>query len=314
VTSSWANTNVRDQLVSQFATKAARDSAITSPVAGMLAYTADLQAYSWYSGSSWAPLSGPMLISRQTLGADTATVTFSSRLQPTSDDRHGPVHRRRRQRLPVPAINGDTAGNYDWATVLWNDLTSPTTATAGSNGVAGTSLRISPVITGATEVASCFSQTTIDILHYADTTNRMKGAFGATASRGFVINLAAGQWIPASATAITSVSVAAGAGSLKAGSILSPVRGVLTWATTTPPRGSTSTVSPGRPSTGHWPGMRWMSTAGTGRPCRPNSRRGRRSRRQARQVLADHPDLATVLQALGLSLPADTDELRGEVR
>jgi hypothetical protein len=35
---------------------------------------------------------------------------------------------------------------------------------------------------------------------------------------------------------------------------------------------------------------------------------------QARQVLADHPDLATVLQALGLSLPADPDELRGEVR
>jgi hypothetical protein len=33
----------------------------------------------------------------------------------------------------------------------------------------------------------------------------------------------------------------------------------------------------------------------------------------ARQVLADHPDLATVLRALGLSLPADTDELKGAV-
>jgi hypothetical protein len=224
ITASDQNTYVRDQVVSQFATKAARDSAITSPVAGMLAYTADLQAFSWYSGSSWAPLSGPMLISRQTLGADTATVTFSSI---PGDFTHLRMTVMARSTTAAGSdslflrFNGDTAGNYDWATVLWNDLTSPTTATAGSNGVAGTSLRISPVITGATEVASCFSQTTIDILHYADTTNRMKGAFGATASRGFVINLAAGQWIPASATAITSVSVAAGAGSLKAGSILS---------------------------------------------------------------------------------------------
>jgi hypothetical protein len=225
ITASWGNANVRDQTVTPFATKAARDSAITSPVAGMLAYTADLQAYSWYSGSSWAPLSGPMLISRQTLGADTATVTFSSI---PGDFAHLRMTVMARSTVAAGSdflflrFNSDSGTNYDWATVLWNDLTAPTTATAGSNGVAGTSLRISPVITGATEVASCFSQTTIDILHYADgSTNRMKGAFGATASRGFVVNLAAGQWIPASATAITSVSVAAGAGSLKAGSILS---------------------------------------------------------------------------------------------
>jgi hypothetical protein len=35
---------------------------------------------------------------------------------------------------------------------------------------------------------------------------------------------------------------------------------------------------------------------------------------RARQVLADNPDLATVLRALGLSLPADPGDLRGEVR
>jgi hypothetical protein len=41
---------------------------------------------------------------------------------------------------------------------------------------------------------------------------------------------------------------------------------------------------------------------------------GRAQLAQARKVLADNPDLATVLRALGLSLPADTGELRGEVR
>ena len=36
ITSSWANASVRDQVVSPFVTKAARTSAITSPVTGML--------------------------------------------------------------------------------------------------------------------------------------------------------------------------------------------------------------------------------------------------------------------------------------
>lgn len=37
-TASWANSNVRDQVVTPFTTSAARDAAITSPVEGMLAY------------------------------------------------------------------------------------------------------------------------------------------------------------------------------------------------------------------------------------------------------------------------------------
>lgn len=38
ITSSWANENVRDQVVTPFASSAARSSAITSPVAGMATY------------------------------------------------------------------------------------------------------------------------------------------------------------------------------------------------------------------------------------------------------------------------------------
>jgi hypothetical protein len=38
ITAAWANANVRDQTVSPFASTAARDSAISSPVAGMVEY------------------------------------------------------------------------------------------------------------------------------------------------------------------------------------------------------------------------------------------------------------------------------------
>ncbi len=47
------NTYVRDQVVSQFASASARDSAITSPVNGMLCYTTDLGAMWSYNGSKW---------------------------------------------------------------------------------------------------------------------------------------------------------------------------------------------------------------------------------------------------------------------
>lgn len=45
ITAAWANANVRDQTVTPFASWAARDSAISSPVAGMVVYgaTGDIQ-------------------------------------------------------------------------------------------------------------------------------------------------------------------------------------------------------------------------------------------------------------------------------
>jgi len=53
VLSSWANANVRDQVVTPFASAAARDSAITAPVEGMLCYTSDTDVFWWYNGSKW---------------------------------------------------------------------------------------------------------------------------------------------------------------------------------------------------------------------------------------------------------------------
>ena len=52
-TASWANANVRDQGISQFASTAARDSAITSPVSGMVCITQDSGLMWVYTGSAW---------------------------------------------------------------------------------------------------------------------------------------------------------------------------------------------------------------------------------------------------------------------
>jgi hypothetical protein len=68
---------VRDQTVNQFASAAARASAITSPTAGMMSYRTDANTLEQYNGSAWVP-SGTQLIASTTLGGTAATVTFSS--------------------------------------------------------------------------------------------------------------------------------------------------------------------------------------------------------------------------------------------
>lgn len=55
ITSAWANANVRDQVVTPFATAAARTSAVTSPVTGMLTYRTDGPVYEGYDGVSYVP-------------------------------------------------------------------------------------------------------------------------------------------------------------------------------------------------------------------------------------------------------------------
>lgn len=59
ITASWANASVRDQVVTPFASAAARDSAISSPIEGMLAYLSDTNPLTFYDGSSWRTLVAP---------------------------------------------------------------------------------------------------------------------------------------------------------------------------------------------------------------------------------------------------------------
>lgn len=53
ITASWANANVRDQVVTPFATTSARDSAITSPLEGMVVFITGDDKFTVYSGASW---------------------------------------------------------------------------------------------------------------------------------------------------------------------------------------------------------------------------------------------------------------------
>src|SRR5215471_3152234 len=53
IASSWANANVRDQVVTPFASASARNSAISSPVEGMIAVTNDVNVLTVYNGSAW---------------------------------------------------------------------------------------------------------------------------------------------------------------------------------------------------------------------------------------------------------------------
>lgn len=55
LTASDVQTYLQDQVVSTFATTAARDAAITSPSEGMIAYSKADDAYYIYSGSAWIP-------------------------------------------------------------------------------------------------------------------------------------------------------------------------------------------------------------------------------------------------------------------
>jgi hypothetical protein len=55
-TASWANANVRDQVITTFATTTARDAAITAPVEGMVAYIGSNDSNEGlytYNGTAW---------------------------------------------------------------------------------------------------------------------------------------------------------------------------------------------------------------------------------------------------------------------
>lgn len=56
ITASWANANVRDQVITPFATATARDSAVTAPIEGMVCYLSDTDELWEYMGTAWRPV------------------------------------------------------------------------------------------------------------------------------------------------------------------------------------------------------------------------------------------------------------------
>jgi hypothetical protein len=72
------NTYLMDQAVQTFAGTAARGSAISEPVEGMVTYLEDLNRYDTYNGSSHVPMDGLTLVKTQTIGSSVASVTVTN--------------------------------------------------------------------------------------------------------------------------------------------------------------------------------------------------------------------------------------------
>lgn len=84
VTSSWANTNVRDQVITPFTNAAARTSAIGTPVQGMVSYLSDVKRFEYYNGTAWQPTFGTatkvMRTNSQIFGAGQITVEWQTEI------------------------------------------------------------------------------------------------------------------------------------------------------------------------------------------------------------------------------------------
>jgi len=71
ITAAWANTNVRDQVVTPFASAAARDSAIVSPIEGQYAHLNDTNYLTHYNGTVWVPTTNN-IVGRHILTGDSS--------------------------------------------------------------------------------------------------------------------------------------------------------------------------------------------------------------------------------------------------
>jgi hypothetical protein len=80
------NTYLMDQAVQTFAGTAARGSAITEPVEGMVTYLEDLDRYDTYNGSSHVPMGGLTLVKAQTIGSAVSSVVVTDAFSADYDD------------------------------------------------------------------------------------------------------------------------------------------------------------------------------------------------------------------------------------
>jgi hypothetical protein len=56
ITASWGNANVRDQVVTPFGSAAARTSAVTAPIQGMVSTLTDIDTFEAYDGTNWVAI------------------------------------------------------------------------------------------------------------------------------------------------------------------------------------------------------------------------------------------------------------------
>jgi hypothetical protein len=58
ITSAWANGNIRDQVVTPFASNSARSAVVSAPPEGMVSYLADTNRLDFFDATTWRPVVG----------------------------------------------------------------------------------------------------------------------------------------------------------------------------------------------------------------------------------------------------------------
>lgn len=144
ITASWANASVRDQAIVPFASAAARDSAITAPIEGMIAYQSDVNWFTFYTGARWAHLPGTVIVRANRTTTSTTTTTEVGVVRTSIAVKSGQVYLIATSPL---RLNSTVSGDYVFARVRYTtDGSTPgTSSTVLSTIIAGTGLSSSSV-------------------------------------------------------------------------------------------------------------------------------------------------------------------------
>lgn len=228
ITVSYATANIRDQVVTPFASATARDSAITSPLQGMVEHLNDVNRLTKYSGSAWEQLNTSYgLISKQTLGSPVSSVTFSSipqtydhlvlyMMAKSSDVANTIVDAKVR-------VNGDTGSNYSSINQYVNQNTS-TSSAASANTATSANMFVVP---GSNVNAAVYGGGYITFLGYTSSVSAAKQMMGPSITGDYgIVGVGVqrwGTWCPQTFTpaSITSITVLATSGNFTTNSIFS---------------------------------------------------------------------------------------------
>lgn len=135
ITAAWGNANVRDQVITPFANVAARTSAITVPVDGMVTAMTDADCLDYYDGAAWSPV-GPAV-------ADALKVTTAPPfISAAAFSSEGEISSRFRLTLPVVRTGelwlflytfmyNESAAGSDWTFKVREDNASGTVIQVG---------------------------------------------------------------------------------------------------------------------------------------------------------------------------------------
>lgn len=221
ITAAWGNANVRDQVVTPFATAAARTSAITSPIQGMLSHRADLGStgnLERYSGSAWVP-DAAQLITANTLGSAVSTVTFSS--IPSSYNSLmvmilGSLSGTGSSVDCTLIVNSDSGANYSNSSI---DTVQSSLNPTGAFNSGQTSAVWGIALPGSSYNSSRSGAVIINIPGYSNTTFRKIGMTDVYMTDGGVnFNQKKRFWWWNSASAITTLLFTSGSGNFSTGS------------------------------------------------------------------------------------------------